>query len=299
MPSTPRSQAARQFSSEESCPFPGKSAPESELKPPHYGESAKVIDAAMNKFLLAYSDSDSDIRQTQTQRSLSRTIASELERAYMLIQSNPKFYDTIEYLEESQQCRHRQNENRWSSFDDTFIAGIQTALNATENIYDTLAPLAPADQLCHPKTSGIARHIALMHNRQFVAFRDTYLQWQSASVGPILDLKDLLTISSDEVSHWLAFRPDYPGKAPVLRRFVDFQGKPIIFASDMAVSDPSTEPMVTIEDIELPTDSPIVGCPLTFMPKHMKAFWDVYCTERSRIDRQLKTGKQVLHHINT
>lgn len=297
MSATPRSQAARQFASSETCLFPGTRATETELKPPHFGESAKLINATMDKFFLNYSDCESDIKKTHTRRALRQTLASELEGSYTFVQSNPAFYDSIHFLQESQYQRHRENNRRWSSFEDTITAGFQTAFNVTENIYDTLSPYIPATQLCNPKTSSVSRHIALLHNRQFVAFRDTYLQWQTVSDPPLLNIMELLAIYSDASSEWIGFKPEYPANAPVLRKFVNLQGQPITFASDISVSDVSVEPMVAIEAIELPEDSPLVGCPLTFTPEHMKAFWDIYCTERSRIDRQQKVGTEAVRNV--
>ncbi len=271
--------------------------PGNKLKPLHYGETAKLVNATMDKFLLAYSATDSALKHTQTRAELRATVVSELTRSYTFVQSLPMFYDTIAFLEESQSQRHREDQNRWPSFDGTFTAGISTAVNTTENIYDALSALLPLEQVCHPKTGGISRHIALLHNRQFVAFRDAYLQSRSDGTPSVMPLVDLLTTYTDGNSEWLGFKPTYPDKVLVPKRFVDLQGRQILFTMDLEINDLSTEPMVTIEDIELAPDSPLVGCPFTFTPDQMKAFWNVYCTERSRIDRQLKTGQEAVRHV--
>lgn len=264
---------------------------EETLKPLHYGETAKLLDATMDRVRLSYADPQSDIRQTETLRELRRTLASEIERMYVAVQSQPDFYDTVSFLEASQEQRHRDDPRRWSSYDGTITAGIQTALNTTENIHDSLSPVFSTDLLNHPNSSGISRHIARMHNRQFTAFRDTYLQSMPGGKPSVLPLQDLLDTRSDGSSRWIAFKPQYPDEAPVPKRFVDLQGMPILFDHDITIDDLSTEPMVAIKDIILPAGSPQIGCPFTFTPDQMKAFWDIYCTQRSRIEQKLALGR--------
>lgn len=245
-------------------------------KAEHYAYLAKIIGPSI-ELLFADEGSLKLIRESRHASEIHETIrylVIEKLKTVLGYKGNDLLADHIDLLHRS---RNPNNAERFGSIEGHLKAGIGTFLLAAQGLYEGLSKAFGVAAASHPENADVLDRIAKLHLQQLMVYTDTYLRPGVYEHSPfnVFPFKDQFEKQPD--GH-LRFKPGFPQSAlisRIMREPSSNPHRPYRFLNSTETRTLGDEPL---------GDAPIIGCPVTFEPQHVRMLWELYATTRFNLE---------------
>lgn len=245
-------------------------------KAEHYAYLAKIIGPGIE---LLFSDEASlklihDSRHASEIHETIRFIIIEKLKTVLEYEGNDLLTEHINALH---RLRSPHNADRFTTVESHLKAGIGTFLLSAQGLYEGLSKAFGVATASHPENADILDRIAKLHLQQLMVYTDTYLRPGVYEHSPfnIFPFKDQF---EQQPHGHLRFKPGFPQSAlisTITRESSTNPHRPYRFLNSTEARTLADEPL---------GDAPIIGCPVTFEPKHVRMLWELYATTRFNLE---------------